>query len=290
MRQRMRLKNAAFVRVYMRFFHHLRMRLKRCGFKRKCETSLTQIADLTVLCNLLDQRSVMSPPPPPPPRDKGGVNKLFHGIRDFDPNSPRVHLTMEKGDTVFFHPSLIHGSGTNKTAGFRKGLLWDIPCFPVSPNEAIEKTDFTSISCHYASSDCYYIDVKGTIQENIEKEVVEMSKKRNGIDAHTSLKQTLLQGRYEWGFSTMPGTALNFSAVSGTVRVVPSGHTGGTRVPRVHMDTDDSSTVFVRMHGRQKRVLCRERESTCNRCSDFLVPLRRVQVLNVPPILELCDF
>ncbi|XP_069621309.1 phytanoyl-CoA dioxygenase, peroxisomal-like [Ranitomeya imitator] len=99
------------------------------------------------------------------PEWEGGVNKLFHGIRDFDPNSPRVHLTMEKGDTVFFHPSLIHGSGTNKTAGFRK-----------------------SISCHYASSDCYYIDVKGTIQENIEKEVVEMSKKRNGIDAHTSLK------------------------------------------------------------------------------------------------------
>ncbi|CAJ0950886.1 unnamed protein product [Ranitomeya imitator] len=28
-------------RVYMRFLHHLRMRFKRCGFKRKCETSLT---------------------------------------------------------------------------------------------------------------------------------------------------------------------------------------------------------------------------------------------------------
>lgn len=27
---------------------------------------------------------------------------------------------MEKGDTVFFHPLLIHGSGINKTSGFRK--------------------------------------------------------------------------------------------------------------------------------------------------------------------------
>ncbi|CAJ0952458.1 unnamed protein product [Ranitomeya imitator] len=95
----------------------------------------------------------------------GGVNKLYHGIRDFDPNGPRVHLTMEKGDTVFFHPSLIHGSGMNKTAGFRK-----------------------AISCHYASSDCYYIDVKGTFQENIEKEIVELAKKRYGMDSDISLK------------------------------------------------------------------------------------------------------
>ncbi|CAJ0941395.1 unnamed protein product [Ranitomeya imitator] len=57
------------------------------------------------------------------------------------------------------------------------------------------------------------------------------------------VQQTLLQGRYEWGFSTMPGTALNFSAVSGTVRVVPSGHTGGTRVPHVcHTDVPQKRT------------------------------------------------
>lgn len=49
-----------------------------------------------------------------------GVNKLYHGIQDFDPSLPRVHLEMEKGDTVFFHPLLIHGSGSNKTKGFRK--------------------------------------------------------------------------------------------------------------------------------------------------------------------------
>ncbi|XP_073407373.1 phytanoyl-CoA dioxygenase, peroxisomal [Dendrobates tinctorius] len=99
------------------------------------------------------------------PEWEGGVNKMYHGVRDFDPNGPRVHLSMEKGDTVFFHPSLIHGSGMNKTAGFRK-----------------------AISCHYASSDCYYIDVKGTSQENIEKEVVELAKKRYGIESDLSLK------------------------------------------------------------------------------------------------------
>ncbi|TSK13243.1 Phytanoyl-CoA dioxygenase, peroxisomal [Bagarius yarrelli] len=51
---------------------------------------------------------------------EGGVNKMYHGIRDYDPNHPRVHLEMEKGDTVFFHPLLIHGSGMNQTPGFRK--------------------------------------------------------------------------------------------------------------------------------------------------------------------------
>ncbi|KAM9313243.1 phytanoyl-CoA dioxygenase, peroxisomal [Gastrophryne carolinensis] len=99
------------------------------------------------------------------PEWEGGVNKMYHGVRDYDPSTPRVHLTMEKGDTVFFHPILIHGSGMNRTAGFRK-----------------------AISCHYGSSECEYIDVKGTTQENIEKEVVELAMKRYGIDIPISLK------------------------------------------------------------------------------------------------------
>lgn len=45
---------------------------------------------------------------------------MFHGIQDYDENNARVHLVMEKGDTVFFHPLLIHGSGQNRTQGFRK--------------------------------------------------------------------------------------------------------------------------------------------------------------------------
>ncbi|NWI99030.1 PAHX protein, partial [Crypturellus undulatus] len=89
---------------------------------------------------------------------KGQRNKLFHGILDLDENSPSVHVVMEKGDTVFFHPLLIHGSGVNKTSGFRK-----------------------SISCHFASSECHYIDVKNTVQENIEKEVVEQARARYNV-------------------------------------------------------------------------------------------------------------
>ncbi|XP_021097692.1 phytanoyl-CoA dioxygenase, peroxisomal [Heterocephalus glaber] len=86
--------------------------------------------------------------------DIGGVNIMFHGIQDYEWDSPRVHLIMEKGDTVFFHPLLIHGSGRNKTQGFRK-----------------------AISCHYASASCHYIDVKGTSQEGIEKEMIQVANK-----------------------------------------------------------------------------------------------------------------
>lgn len=48
---------------------------------------------------------------------------MYHGITTFDPNAPMVHLEMEAGDTVFFHPILIHGSGMNRTSGFRKVIL-----------------------------------------------------------------------------------------------------------------------------------------------------------------------
>ncbi len=34
----------------------------------------------------------------------------------------RVHLEMEPGDTVFFHPLLLHGSGRNRTSAFRRAI------------------------------------------------------------------------------------------------------------------------------------------------------------------------
>ncbi|KAE9554868.1 hypothetical protein FO519_001896 [Halicephalobus sp. NKZ332] len=90
------------------------------------------------------------------PKWEGGVNKAYHGIQNYDPSMPRLHVEMQPGDTVFFHPLLIHGSGTNRTTGFRK-----------------------AISCHYANGDaCQYMDVKGTTQEAASKEIIEMAKKR----------------------------------------------------------------------------------------------------------------
>uniref|UniRef100_A0A671T5Z2 phytanoyl-CoA dioxygenase n=1 Tax=Sinocyclocheilus anshuiensis TaxID=1608454 RepID=A0A671T5Z2_9TELE len=80
------------------------------------------------------------------PEWEGGVNKMYHGVRNYDPNHPRVHLEMEKGDTA--------------------------------------------ISCHYASSDCYYIDVKGTTQENISNEVKELAAKKYGVDDTVSFHDT----------------------------------------------------------------------------------------------------
>lgn len=61
---------------------------------------------------------------------KEGVNKAYYGIMKMpDENAIKIHPEMDAGDVVFFHPFIIHGSGENKTQGFRK-----------------------SISCHYASS------------------------------------------------------------------------------------------------------------------------------------------
>ncbi|XP_046584937.1 phytanoyl-CoA dioxygenase, peroxisomal-like isoform X1 [Haliotis rubra] len=70
------------------------------------------------------------------PEWEGGVNVAYFGVRDYDPSTPRVHLEMDAGDTVFFHPLLIHGSGTNKTEDCRK-----------------------SISCHFVTGDMTYVDI-----------------------------------------------------------------------------------------------------------------------------------
>nr|XP_044990926.1 phytanoyl-CoA dioxygenase, peroxisomal [Jaculus jaculus] len=103
------------------------------------------------------------------PQWEGGVNKMYHGIQDYQPDSARVHLVMEKGDTVFFHPLLIHGSGQNRTKGFRK-----------------------AISCHYASANCHCIDVEGTSQENIRNEVIEVAEKRLGLKGAVNFKDIML--------------------------------------------------------------------------------------------------
>uniref|UniRef100_A0A0B7AXV4 phytanoyl-CoA dioxygenase n=1 Tax=Arion vulgaris TaxID=1028688 RepID=A0A0B7AXV4_9EUPU len=112
------------------------------------------------------------------PKWEGGVNKMYHGIQNYDPSQHRVHLEMEEGDTVFFHPLLVHGSGTNRTKDFRK-----------------------SISCHYASGDAYYVDVTDTEQELIADEVLELVKKRLGRETNLSYqdiwkyKSRIVKGR-----------------------------------------------------------------------------------------------
>lgn len=84
-----------------------------------------------------------------------GFNKLYHGILNYTGDENHIYLDMNSGDTVFFHPLLYHGSGMNRTNIFRK-----------------------SISCHYANSECKYVEIQGTTQENIGKEVAEIAKQK----------------------------------------------------------------------------------------------------------------
>lgn len=85
---------------------------------------------------------------------EGGVNKFYWGIKEIpDENAKKMHVEMKSGDVVLFHPLLIHGSGENRTDGFRK-----------------------SISCHFASSHCKYIDTKGTLHEELIGEMMSVYK------------------------------------------------------------------------------------------------------------------
>ncbi|XP_072946498.1 probable phytanoyl-CoA dioxygenase isoform X1 [Epargyreus clarus] len=88
-----------------------------------------------------------------------GALKMYHGIIDEStaPLDKRVHLEMGPGDTVFFHPLLVHGSGANISKNYRK-----------------------CISAHYAHTKCDCVDVHGTVQDIIAKEV-EGEIKRRGV-------------------------------------------------------------------------------------------------------------
>ncbi|XP_017780076.1 PREDICTED: phytanoyl-CoA dioxygenase, peroxisomal-like [Nicrophorus vespilloides] len=87
-------------------------------------------------------------------------NKLYHGVFGFN-DVPKVMFPMEKGDTIFFHPLLLHGSGPNFTQGFRK-----------------------AISVHYADSKCDFINVIGTFQEGISKEIESVAEKNFKLKIH----------------------------------------------------------------------------------------------------------
>lgn len=58
------------------------------------------------------------------------VNFAFYGVADTD-DLEHVHIEMAPGDTLLFHPLLVHGSGRNQTTECRQ-----------------------SISTHYASHEC----------------------------------------------------------------------------------------------------------------------------------------
>jgi phytanoyl-CoA hydroxylase len=62
------------------------------------------------------------------------LNLAYFGVNDDEAIAKRIHLEMEPGDTVFFHPILLHGSGRNRTEGFRR-----------------------AISTHYASAECRFL-------------------------------------------------------------------------------------------------------------------------------------
>lgn len=53
-----------------------------------------------------------------------------------------------------------------------------------------------AISVHYASSNCYYIDVTGTTQDNIKNEIIDIMAKRGILDVDftvgTYYKQIIL--------------------------------------------------------------------------------------------------
>ncbi len=62
------------------------------------------------------------------------TNRAYFGAKGVGAHADRLHLEMDPGDIVFFHPILLHGSGQNRSSGFRR-----------------------AISAHYASAACRFL-------------------------------------------------------------------------------------------------------------------------------------
>lgn len=65
--------------------------------------------------------------------DNRDINLAYFGAKDVDIER-RVHVEMDAGDVLFFHPLLLHGSGRNRSPGYRR-----------------------AISSHYADAGCRYL-------------------------------------------------------------------------------------------------------------------------------------
>jgi len=50
------------------------------------------------------------------------VNFGFVGVKGVGAATERVHVEMQAGDTLLFHSLLLHGSGQNRTEGFRRAI------------------------------------------------------------------------------------------------------------------------------------------------------------------------
>ncbi|XP_026740463.1 probable phytanoyl-CoA dioxygenase [Trichoplusia ni] len=80
------------------------------------------------------------------------------------PEHRRVYLEMAPGDTVFFAPDLVHGSRPNISQGYRKAM-----------------------TCHYASSECWYIDVYRTNQARLAEQMETELRRRGGDLSYVDL-------------------------------------------------------------------------------------------------------
>lgn len=109
----------------------------------------------------------------------GPVNGAYFGIQyDGDINTmlrKRVHLVMDPGDTVFFHPLLIHGSGANLSQRNRR-----------------------SISVHYVNSALVGFNRNIPEQRDIANEVERLIKKVTGKEikfaTYWKMKSRQIQG------------------------------------------------------------------------------------------------
>ncbi|CAG9568762.1 unnamed protein product [Danaus chrysippus] len=70
---------------------------------------------------------------------------MYHGNLESVPCEPKVYVEMSPGDTVFFHPLIVHGSGENITQIENQKVLSEVG-FEPTPSERTRTTHTRSVA------------------------------------------------------------------------------------------------------------------------------------------------
>uniref|UniRef100_A0A8C7TG85 phytanoyl-CoA dioxygenase n=1 Tax=Oncorhynchus mykiss TaxID=8022 RepID=A0A8C7TG85_ONCMY len=176
----------------------------RAAFERIFRREV-QVPGLVVMRDMSIAKSEFIP-------DQKAIPKLLPQVHTLHGHTPTHADLFHWSNIMAMHTMLINKPPDTGNRTSRHSMHQDLHYFPFCPADrivwswtAVEKVhslvvlpgshhgtlkehdhpEWKAISCHYAGANCYYVDVRGTTQENIGQEVYEITASKYAVDDAT---------------------------------------------------------------------------------------------------------